>query len=481
MDVTPSASYSVTLRVEIQNRAGMLGRLTSEIGRLGGDLGAIDIVSAGKGVMVRDITVNCRDNQHARQLVEALNTLDGFRLVHYSDRTFLMHLGGKIEVVSKAPIKTRDDLSMAYTPGVARVCMAIYDQPEDAFNLTIKKNTVAVVTDGTAVLGLGDIGPAAAMPVMEGKCALFKEFAGVDAFPICINSKDSREIVETVKRIATAFGGINLEDIAAPRCFEIEEWLQGDLDIPVFHDDQHGTAVVTLAALINALRVIKKEPEDLKVVFNGVGASGVATSKIFMDFGVRNIIGCDRAGAIYNGRTDNMNFMKQWYAENTNPNQERGALLEVIKGADVFVGLSGPGTFTVEMLRKMNHDSIVFAMANPVPEIMPEEAGPYVRIMATGRSDYPNQINNVLGFPGVFRGALDCRARIINDEMKKAAAHAIASVIPPEELSEEYIIPSVFNKAVVPAVAQAVIEAAVRTGVARRESKTADMAPAFTR
>jgi malate dehydrogenase (oxaloacetate-decarboxylating) len=467
--------------MEIQNRAGMLGRLASEIGRLGGDMGAIDIVSAAKGVMVRDITVNCRDNQHAKQLVEALNALEGFRLVHYSDRTFLMHLGGKIEVVSKAPIRTRDDLSMAYTPGVARVCMAIYDEPEDAFNLTIKKNTVAVVTDGTAVLGLGDIGPAAAMPVMEGKCALFKEFAGVDAFPICINSKDSREIVETVKRIATAFGGINLEDIAAPRCFEIEEWLQGDLDIPVFHDDQHGTAIVTLAALINAVRIIKKEPEDLKIVFNGVGASGVATSKIFMDFGVRNIIGCDRAGAIYNGRTDNMNFMKQWYAENTNPNQERGSLLEVIKSADVFVGLSGPGTFTVEMLRKMNPDPVVFAMANPVPEIMPEEAAPYVRIMATGRSDYPNQINNVLGFPGVFRGALDCRARIINDEMKKAAAHAIASVIAPEELNEEYIIPSVFNKAVVPAVAQAVIEAAIRTGVARREPRTTDASPSFNR
>jgi malate dehydrogenase (oxaloacetate-decarboxylating) len=467
--------------MEIQNRAGMLGRLASEIGRLGGDMGAIDIVSAGKDVMVRDITVNCRDNKHAKQLVEALNALEGFRLVHYSDRTFLMHLGGKIEVVSKAPIRTRDDLSMAYTPGVARVCMAIYDEPEDVFNLTIKKNTVAVVTDGTAVLGLGDIGPAAAMPVMEGKCALFKEFAGVDAFPICINSKDSREIVETVKRIATAFGGINLEDIAAPRCFEIEEWLQGDLDIPVFHDDQHGTAIVTLAALINAVRIIKKEPEDLKIVFNGVGASGVATSKIFMDFGVRNIIGCDRAGAIYNGRTDNMNFMKQWYAENTNPNQERGSLLEVIKGADVFVGLSGPGTFTVEMLRKMNQDSVVFAMANPVPEIMPEEAAPYVRIMATGRSDYPNQINNVLGFPGVFRGALDCRARIINDEMKKAAAHAIASVIAPEELNEEYIIPSVFNKAVVPAVTQAVIEAALRTGVARREPRTTESSPSFNR
>ena len=481
MEVTPSASYSVTLRVEIQNRAGMLGHLTSEIGRMGGDLGAIDIVSAGQGVMVRDITVNCRDNEHAKHLVTAINAINGVRLVHYSDRTFLMHLGGKIEVVSRAPIRTRDDLSMAYTPGVARVCMAIYDEPEDVYNLTIKKNTVAVVTDGTAVLGLGDIGPAAALPVMEGKCALFKEFAGVDAFPICIDSKDPKEIVATVKRIATGFGGINLEDIAAPRCFEIEEWLQGELNIPVFHDDQHGTAIVTLAPLINALRIVKKEPQDLKVVFNGVGASGVAVSKIFMDYGVRNIIGCDRAGAIYNGRTDNMNFMKQWYAENTNPNQEKGSLLEVIEGADVFVGLSGPKTFTVEMVRKMNRDAIVFAMANPVPEIMPEEAAPYVRIMATGRSDYPNQINNVLGFPGVFRGALDCRASRINDEMKKAAAHAIAAMIPSEELNEEYIIPSVFNKAVVQAVAQAIIEAAMRTGVARREPKTTEMTPTFKR
>jgi malate dehydrogenase (oxaloacetate-decarboxylating) len=482
MDVTPSASYSVTLRVEIQNRAGMLGRLTSEIGRLGGDIGAIDIVSVGKGVLVRDVTVNCRDNNHAKQLVDGLVAIDGVRLVHYSDPTFLLHLGGKIEVVSRAPIRTRDDLSKAYTPGVARVCMAIYDEPEDVYNLTIKRNTVAVVTDGTAVLGLGDIGPAAAMPVMEGKCALFKEFANVDAFPICIDSKDPRVIVDTVKRIATCFGGINLEDISAPRCFEIEEWLQGEIDIPVFHDDQHGTAVVTLAPLINALRIVKKEPQDLKVVFNGVGASGVAVSKIFMDYGVRNIIGCDRAGAIFNGRTENMNFMKQWYAEHTNPNQEKGTLAEVIEGADVFVGLSGPGTFTVDMVKKMNRDAIVFAMANPIPEIMPEDAAPYVRIMATGRSDYPNQINNVLGFPGVFRGALDCRARTINEEMKKAAAQAIAAAIPADELSEEYIIPSVFNKAVVPAVAQAVVEAALRSGVARREPKaTTEVMPTFRR
>ena len=471
MDVTPSASYSITVRVELQNKAGMLGRLTSEIGRLGGDIGAVDIVSVGDGLMVRDITINCRDDDHAKTLVDRIAALEGFKLVHHSDRTFLLHLGGKIEVVSRAPIRTRDDLSMAYTPGVARVCMAIHANPEDAYNLTIKKNTVAVITDGTAVLGLGDIGPAAAMPVMEGKCALFKEFAGVDAFPIALTTKDANEIVETVQRIATAFGGINLEDISAPRCFEIEEALQGRLDIPVFHDDQHGTAVVTLAPLINALRIVKKEPQDLKIVFNGVGASGVAVSKIFMDYGVKNIIGCDRAGAIYAGRTENMNFMKDWYAANTNPNQEKGSLEDVIEGADVFVGLSGPGTFTVPMVRKMNRDAIVFAMANPVPEIMPEEAAPYVRIMATGRSDYPNQINNVLGFPGVFRGALDCGATIINDEMKRAAAYAIAEVIPPEELNEEYITPSVFNRAVVPAVAKAVVEAAQRTGVARREPK----------
>jgi malate dehydrogenase (oxaloacetate-decarboxylating) len=471
MDITPSASYSITLRIEIPNRSGMLGKLTSEIGRLGGDIGAIDIVSASPALMIRDLTINCRDDEHAKSLIDGIQNLDGINLVHYSDRTFLLHLGGKIEVVSRAPIRTRDDLSMVYTPGVARVCMAIHGEPENAYNLTIKKNTVAVVTDGTAVLGLGDIGPAAAMPVMEGKCALFKEFAGVDAFPICIDSKDPREIVDIVKRISTSFGGINLEDIAAPRCFEIEEWLQGELDIPVFHDDQHGTAIVTLAPLINALRIVKKEPQDLKVVFNGVGASGVAVSKIFMDYGVQNIIGCDRAGAIFQGRTENMNFMKQWYAENTNPNQEKGSLLDVIEGADVFVGLSGAGTFTVPMVKKMNRDAIVFAMANPIPEIWPEEAAPYVRIMATGRSDYPNQINNVLGFPGVFRGALDTRATTINDDMKRAAAYAIAEVIPPDELTEEYIIPSVFNRAVVPAVAQAVAQAAQNSGVARRESR----------
>ena len=472
MSDTPTVSNSLTVRVQFHNESGMLGRLASEIGRLGGDIGAVDLVSVGDGQMVRDLTINCRDDDHASALVEGIRSLDGFTLLHHSDRTFLLHLGGKIEVVSRAPIRTRDDLSMVYTPGVARVCMAIHERPDDAYSLTIKKNTVAVVTDGTAVLGLGDIGPAASMPVMEGKCALFKEFAGVDAFPLALDTTDTEAIIDTVSHLATAFGGINLEDISAPRCFEIEERLQAKLDIPVFHDDQHGTAIVTLAPLINALRLVGKEPDDLKVVFNGVGASGVAVSKIFMDYGVKNLIGCDRSGAIYKGRTEGMNFMKQWYADTTNPHDERGTLADVIEGADVFVGLSGPGVLTVPMLKKMNRDAIVFAMANPTPEIMPEAAAPHVRIMATGRSDYPNQINNVLAFPGVFRGALDARATVINDEMKHAAATAIAGVIPVEELHEDYIIPSVFNKAVAKAVARAVAEAARRTGVARRETKS---------
>lgn len=471
MAETTNVSNSLTVRVQFRNDSGMLGKLASEIGRLGGDIGAVDLVSISDGMMVRDLTINCRDDDHATALVAGIRALDDFTLLHHSDRTFLLHLGGKIETVSRAPIRTRDDLSMVYTPGVARVCMAIHHRPEDAYALTIKKNTVAVVTDGTAVLGLGDIGPAAAMPVMEGKCALFKEFAGVDAFPLALDTTDTDAIVDTVSHLATAFGGINLEDIAAPRCFRIEERLQERLDVPVFHDDQHGTAIVTLAPLINALRLVRKEPGDLKVVFNGVGASGVAVSRIFMSYGVRNIIGCDRSGAIHRGRTENMNFMKQWYADHTNPGDERGGLADVIEGADVFVGLSGPGVLTVPMLKKMNRDAVVFAMANPTPEIMPEDAAGHVRIMATGRSDYPNQINNVLAFPGVFRGALDARATVINEAMKHAAADAIAGVIPADELHEDYIIPSVFNKAVVEAVAKAVAEAARATGVARRETK----------
>src|SRR5882724_6591879 len=332
MQITPSASYSLTLRVKLSTRAGSLGELTVAIGRAGGDIGAIDIVTVGRDYIIRDITVSSVSTKHAEEIVNAVRSVDGVELIHVSDPTFLMHLGGKIEVVSKVPLKTRADLAMAYTPGVARVCEAIHDDPEKAFTLTIKKNTVAVVTDGTAVLGLGDIGPAAAMPVMEGKAMLFKEFAGVNAFPICLNTKDPDEIVRIVKAISTAFGGINLEDISAPRCFEIEDRLKDELDIPVFHDDQHGTAVVVLAALINALKIVGKRMEDIKVVVNGIGAAGVACSKIVMAAGVTNIIGCDTTGAIYQGRKDNMNWVKDWYARNTNPNKEEGTIHDVIKG-----------------------------------------------------------------------------------------------------------------------------------------------------
>lgn len=466
--IKPSASYSLTLRLKIQNLPGMLGRVTSRIGEVGGDIGAIDINGFEADSIVRDITVNVRDSEHGEELVRSLNSLDGITVVNVSDRTFLMHLGGKIRVTNKVPLATRDDLSMAYTPGVARVCMAIANEPENAYKLTIKRNSVAVVTDGTAVLGLGNIGPEAALPVMEGKAMLFKEFGKIDAYPICLATQDTEEIIKTVKYIAPVFGGINLEDISAPRCFEIEARLKKELDIPVFHDDQHGTAVVVLAALINALKIVDKKMENLKVIVSGVGAAGVACSKILMSAGVKDIIGFDRMGAIYKGRKENMNNIKDWFADNTNPSTFKGGIGEALRGADLFLGLSGPGTIKPEDLKHMGRDAIVFAMANPVPEIMPEEAEPYVRIMATGRSDYPNQINNVLCFPGIFRGALDCHATDINEEMKLAAAYAIASVIQDKELIEDYIIPGVFNKDIVLAVAAAVREAAERTGVARK-------------
>jgi len=439
------------------------------IGRAGGDIGAIDIVTVGNDYIIRDITVSSVSSRHGEQIVEAVKDIDGVELLQVSDPTFLMHLGGKIEVVPKVPLKTRADLSMAYTPGVARICDAIYQEPEKVFTLTIKKNTVAIVTDGTAVLGLGDIGPAAALPVMEGKAMLFKEFAGVDAFPICLNTKDPDEIVRTVKAISTVFGGINLEDISAPRCFQIEERLREELDIPVFHDDQHGTAVVVLAALINALKLVGKEMSEVKVIVNGVGAAGVACTKIIMAAGVRNIVGCDQTGALYRGRKEHMNWMKDWYVQNTNPNDEQGTVHDVIKGADVFLGLSVPGVINEEDVKHMADKPIVFAMANPTPEIMPEDAAPYVAVMATGRSDYPNQINNVLSFPGIFRGALACRASRINEEMKLAASNAIAGIITDAELHPEYIVPSVFDKRVAEAVGREVEAAAYKSGVARRK------------
>jgi malate dehydrogenase (oxaloacetate-decarboxylating) len=474
MEAIPSASYSFTLRVEFPHRAGSLGKILTSVGEAGGMVGAVDIVRMGQQTSCRDITISARDSEHAQQVVKHVEDLPEVKIINISDRTFLMHLGGKIEVRSRMQLRTRDDLSMAYTPGVARVCRAIAQEPERAFNLTVKRNMVAVVSDGTAVLGLGDIGPRAAMPVMEGKAMLFKEFAKVDAFPICLDTKDTEEIIETVKHIAPAFGGINLEDISAPRCFEIEERLKAELDIPVFHDDQHGTAVVTLAALINSLKIVGKEMRDLKVVVNGIGAAGVACAKILMSAGVENIVGCDSKGIVHEGR-EGLNASKQWFAQHTNPEDLSGNLTDAVKGADLFLGLSVPGVLTVEHLKSMNEDPIVFAMANPDPEIRPEEAFGHARIIATGRSDYPNQINNVLCFPGIFRGALDVRAREINEEMKLAAADAIANVIPDEDVSEDYVIPSVFDERVAPAVAEAVAEKAKETGMARRIQERAEM------
>jgi malate dehydrogenase (oxaloacetate-decarboxylating) len=473
MESIPSASYSLTLRVEFPHRAGSLGRILMAIGEADGLVGAVDIVRMQQERTVRDITVNARDSEHGEQIVEVVAALPEVKVVNVSDRTFLMHIGGKIEVRSKLQIRTRDDLSMVYTPGVARVCRAINQDPERAFNLTIKRNTVAVVSDGTAVLGLGDIGPRAAMPVMEGKAALFKQFAGVDAFPICLDTKDTEEIIASVKHLAPAFGGINLEDISAPRCFEIEERLKKDLDIPVFHDDQHGTAVVVLAALLNSLKIVGKKVEELRVVVNGVGASGVACAKIMMAAGATNVVGCDSKGIVHEGRED-LNPSKQWFAEHTNPEGRTGDLSDAVAGADLFLGLSAPDVLTLEHLDSMNEDPIIFAMANPDPEIRPELAIGKARIIATGRSDYPNQINNVLCFPGIFRGALDVRAREIDEPMKLAAAQAIAGVIPEEDLSEDYIIPSVFDERVAPAVAEAVSETAKETGMARRIQERAE-------
>ncbi|MGZ8739178.1 MAG: malic enzyme-like NAD(P)-binding protein [Gaiellaceae bacterium] len=455
----PSASFSATLRARLDDRPGAFADLARAIADAGGLLGAIDLVRVERGTKVRDVTVFAGDADHIDRIVAAAREVPGVEVDHVSDRTFLMHLGGKIEVVGKTPLKTRDDLSMAYTPGVARVSMAIAEDPQLVWNLTIKKNTVAVVTDGTAVLGLGDIGPEAALPVMEGKALLFKEFGGVDAWPICLATKDEDEIVATVRAIAPVLGGINLEDISAPRCFSIEERLRKELDIPVFHDDQHGTAVVVLASFLNALRVVGKRPKDVKVVITGVGAAGVATTKILLTAGVQNVIGVDRHGALWRG-DHALSALKSEYAELTNPNLERGSADDVLAGADVYIGLSAPGAVSVAGIRAMSEDAIVFAMANPTPEILPEEIEGLATVIATGRSDYPNQINNVLAFPGIFRGALDARATDITEGMKLAAAEAIAGAISPGDLSPDYIVPSVFNREVAPLVAAAVAEAA---------------------
>ncbi|HYW29729.1 MAG TPA: NAD-dependent malic enzyme [Gaiellales bacterium] len=471
----PSASYSLTMRVEIPSEPGSFALVAAAVAEAAGDMGAIDLVRVSKEYTVRDITCSASDAEHGQRIVDAVRGVPGVHLVNVSDRTFLMHLGGKIEVHNKVPVKTRDDLSMAYTPGVARVCLAIASDREKVRSLTIKQNTVAVVTDGTAVLGLGDIGPEAAMPVMEGKAMLFKEFAGIDAWPIALNTKDTDEIITIVKALAPGFGGINLEDIAAPRCFEIEGRLRQELDIPVFHDDQHGTAVVVLAGLINAAKLVGKPLEELRVVLVGVGAAGVAVSKLLLRAGVTDIVGCDRDGALYAGKKG-LTGIRKWYAKHTNPRGFNGTADEALAGADVFIGLSGPGAVSPDAVRTMAPDAIVFAMANPEPEVPPEEIQGDVRVIATGRSDYPNQVNNVLCFPGMFRGALNAHATTINEEMNLAAARAIASVITDDELSEEYVIPSVFNKSVVEQVAAAVADAAVRSGVAQRDaSRSADV------
>jgi malate dehydrogenase (oxaloacetate-decarboxylating) len=462
-----SASYSATLRVRLPDSPGSFARVAQAIGDAGGSLDAIDLVRVVGHEKVRDVTVHAASDEHLRTIVDSVRSVDGVEVEHVSDRTFLLHLGGKLEVVPRIPLKTRDDLSMAYTPGVARVCQAIAADRDAAWNLTIKRNTVAVVSDGTAVLGLGDIGPEAAMPVMEGKAALFKEFAGVDAFPLCLATTDVDEIVAICKAVAPTFGGINLEDISAPRCFEIEERLRNELDIPVFHDDQHGTAIVTLAALVNALKVVGKRLEDVKIVLTGVGAAGIAVADILLHAGAKNVIGADRAGAVYRGRLD-LTRSKAAFAERSNPAGERGTADELLAGADVYIGLSAPGAVSAAAVGTMAGNAIVFAMANPTPEVSPEEIAEHVAVVGTGRSDYPNQINNVLAFPGVFRGALDVRARAITEGMKVAASHALATVIPDDELGAEYVIPGVFNRDVATRVAAAVAEAAERDGVARK-------------
>jgi malate dehydrogenase (oxaloacetate-decarboxylating) len=467
----PTATYTFSFQAQYPNKPGMLAQIAAAVGDCGGNIGDIDVIKSTGTTILREITVQARDSEHAQEIVDHVRAIKQVSIKNVADRIYLSHRGGKIEIRNKVPVTSRRDLSVVYTPGVARVCLAIDKDPDLAYNLTIKGNTVAVVSDGTAILGLGDLGPKAAMPVMEGKAMLFKAFGGVDAWPICVDTKDQDEIVELVKQIAPTFGGINLEDISAPRCFYIEDRLKAELDIPVFHDDQHGTAVVVLAALLNALRIVKKEPQDLKVVVLGVGAAGVACSKILMSAGVKHIIGCDRAGIIHKGRTENMNFMKEWFADNTNLEAVSGSVSDAMEGADLFLGLAGPNMITVDDVKKMNRDPIVMAMANPDPEIRPELAAPHVAVMATGRSDFPNQINNVLCFPGLFRGVLDVRARHINEEMKLAAAEAIAAAVHKSELSAEYVIPSVFHPTVFKNVARDVAAKAIETGVAERERK----------
>lgn len=460
-DLTPNSSFSLTLRVEIPNRIGMLANVTKAIATSGGNFGQIDLIEQTRAVSIRDITVDAASTEHAETIVQAVKALPDIKLINVYDRTFNLHRGGKISITSRIPLRSVSDLAMAYTPGVGRICTAIAQNPEEVYNLTIKQNTVAIVTDGSAVLGLGNLGPAAALPVMEGKAMLFKEFAGIDAFPICLDTQDTDEIVRTVKNLAPVFGGVNLEDIAAPRCFEIEARLREELDIPVFHDDQHGTAIVTLAALFNALKLLHKSIAEVRIVINGAGAAGIAVARLLQKAGAEKIWMCDSKGILSTTRTDLTEEKREFAVK------AQGTLAGALQGADVFIGLSAPGVLTPEMVRSMGKDPIVFAMANPIPEIQPELIKDDVAVMATGRSDYPNQINNVLAFPGVFRGALDCRAATITTTMYLEAASAIASLIKPSDLDKEHIVPSVFDERVVTAVAGAVQRAARQEGIAR--------------
>jgi malate dehydrogenase (oxaloacetate-decarboxylating) len=461
-NLTPNPSYSLSLRLQIPNQAGMLARVTQAIADAGGSLGNLFLVSRNRANLVRELHVDAASEEQAEGIINAVKAVDHIEILEICDRTFKIHEGGKITVESKFELSSQDELSMAYTPGVGRVCLEIAQHPERVFDLTIKGNTVAIVTDGSAVLGLGNLGPAGALPVMEGKALLFKKFAGLDAFPICLDTQDTDEIVKTVKHLSPVFGGVNLEDISAPRCFEIERRLRRELDIPVFHDDQHGTAIVTLAAMVNALKLVRKSLEQIKVVINGAGAAGVAIARLLQKAGVTSIIMCDSKGILSNSR-DDLNAQKQEFAVD-----EAGSLADAMVGADVFLGVSVPNVVTVDMVDAMATDPIVFAMANPIPEIQPELVTDKVAVMATGRSDYPNQINNVLAFPGVLRGALDCRAQEITTSMYLEAAYAIAALVSPQELNAEHIIPSVFDDRVATAVASAVKHAARVDGVARK-------------
>ncbi|HEY9635794.1 MAG TPA: malic enzyme-like NAD(P)-binding protein [Coleofasciculaceae cyanobacterium] len=462
VDLTPNPSFSLTIRLEVPNRAGMLASVTQAIAEVGGNLGEITLVERTRKITTRDITVDAASTEHAERIMQAVKELTDIKILEVYDRTFNLHRGGKIHIQSKLALHTQGDLAMAYTPGVGRICNAIAEDPEQVYSLTIKNNTVAIVTDGSAVLGLGNLGAAAALPVMEGKAMLFKEFAGIDAFPICLANQDTDSIIETVKNIAPVFGGVNLEDISAPRCFEIEARLRRELDIPVFHDDQHGTAIVSLAALINALKLVNKPLDHVRIVINGAGAAGVAIARLLRKAGAKVIIMCDSKGILSKSRLD-LNAEKQEFAVDA-----AGSLAGAMSGADVFLGVSVPHVVTPQMVQSMAKDPIVMAMANPIPEIQPELVAHDVAVMATGRSDYPNQINNVLAFPGVFRGALDCRAETITTNMYLEAASAIASLVNATDLDKEHIIPSVFDERVVTAVAGAVQRAARQDGVARR-------------